>query len=217
MHPCVRAAVRAAVLAVNTPVAKARLTKALDAAPRPLKIEIGGITSRPGWIITNVNAVTKNYLDSTARWPVEDGAASIVYGDNMIEHITLAGGRAMLAEAHRCLQLGGVIRLVTPDLRAHVDMYLSGAAALETAAAKHYRTYKTLEVEHPSDLVRVPIASFGHHAGYVYDYEALAAELTRAGFRDVIRCDLGVSTHPDLDGLDQSREGGSQIAVEATR
>ncbi len=208
---------RASVRTVNTPVAKARLRRALAAAPRPLKLELGGIQPRSGWIVTNVNAVTRNYMDATIRWPLEDGAASIVYADNVIEHITLGAGRAMLLEAHRALRPGGTIRLVTPDLRAHIDMYLAGATALSTPAADHYRTYRVLEVEHPLDLVRIPIASFGHHAGYVYDFDALESELVRAGFKDVVRCELGHSAHADLDGIDQQREGGSQIAVEATR
>lgn len=216
MHPRVRATVRALVRTANTPIARSRLTRLLAAAPRPLKIEIGGLTKRPGWIVTNVNAVARNYMDATSRWPIEDGAASVVYADNVIEHITLAAARCMLAEAHRCMAPGAVIRIVTPDLRAHVELYLSGDSALDSAAGRHYRE-SGLVVEHPVDLVRVPIASFGHHTGYLYDFETLERELTRAGFHDVTRSELGRSRHADLDGADQSREGGSQVAVEAIR
>ena len=75
-----------------------------------------------------------------------------------------------------------------------------------------------LTVEHPIDLVRIPIGSFGHHTGYVYDLETLDEEFKRAGFHSTIRCELGASEHPALAGLDQrGHEGGAQIAVEATR
>jgi predicted SAM-dependent methyltransferase len=193
-----RAVVRAAVRTVNTPIAKARTTRVLAKAPRPLKIEIGGLHKRPGWVVTNVNAVTRNFLDATERWPLEDGSVSHVYADNVIEHITLEAGRAMLAEAHRCLRTGGVIRLVTPDIRGHVELYLSGAQAI--------------------DLVRIPIGSFGHHTGYVYDFDTLESELKRAGFHSVTRFELGESDQPEFKGLDQRGEAGdSQIAVEAVR
>jgi SAM-dependent methyltransferase len=217
VNPKVRAVVRPAVLAVNTPLARLRLRRALARAARPLKLEIGGLAPRPGWIVTNVSAVTRNYLDATTTWPIEDGAVSHVFSDNVIEHLTLDQNRALLREAHRCLQPGGVIRLVTPDIRGHLELYLSGAPALETAIAGHYRE-AGLVVEHPIDLLRIPIGSFEHHLGYAWDFETLEAELVAAGFHSVTRHELGESADPDLAGLDlRNAEGGAQLAVEARR
>lgn len=217
MNPHLRDAVRGAVRTVNTPIAKRRLARKLRTAPQPLKLEIGGLRPRPGWLITNVNAVARNYLDATIAWPFEAGSVSHLYADNVIEHITLQAGRAMLSEAFRCLRPGGLIRIVTPDIRAHVDLYLSGRPGLESGTAHHYRSIG-LVTEHPVDLLRIPIASFKHHLGYVYDFEALEAELARAGFHSVTRCDLGTSQHAALQGLDQRLDSGnSQMAVEATR
>jgi SAM-dependent methyltransferase len=165
--------------------------------------------------VTNVNAVTRFYLDATKRWPFEDDTLEYVYQDNVIEHLSLDAGRAMLKEAHRCLQPGGIIRIVTPDLRAHVEMYLSGEGALANEASVHYQSLG-LVVEHPIDLVRIPIASFGHHEGYLYDFPTLETELLRAGFTGPARFELGVSGHDALRGLDiRSHEGGAQLAVEA--
>jgi SAM-dependent methyltransferase len=204
------------VRAVNSPVAKARMNRVITQAARPVRLELGGLTPRPGWIVTNVNALAKLYLDATHRWPLEDDSVEYIYADNVIEHITLEAGRAMLAEAARCLQPGGVVRLVTPDIRTHVEMYLSGADPLESAAGRHYAGMG-LTVEHPIDLVRIPIGSFGHHEGYVYDFETLERELLRAGFHSVTRCELGESKHAELAGLDnRGHEGGAQMAVEAS-
>jgi hypothetical protein len=204
-------------MAANKPVATARARKTLQSAPRPFRLEIGGLTPRDGWVITNVNAVTRNYLDATKPWPIEDGALSRVYADNVIEHIPLEGGRTMLAEAFRCLQPGGVIRIVTPNVRAHVEEYLAGAASVSTPLAGFYRGLG-LTVEHPVDLVRIPIGAFGHHTGYVYDLESLTAELERAGFKDVQARALNQSPHADLVNIDQrTAEDGVQMAVEATR
>lgn len=204
-------------MAVNTPVARTRATRAIDAAARPFKLEVGGLAPRPGWVVTNVNAVTRHYLDATQTWPIEDGALSHVYSDNVVEHLPLEAGRVMFAEAYRCLRPGGVIRMVTPDLGAHVERYLAGNAPRGDAEAAIYEEVG-LTVEHPLDWVRIPIASFGHHEGYVYDFAALSAELERAGFSSVVRAELGSSVHPELDGLDNRvMEGGAQMAVEAVR
>jgi hypothetical protein len=214
--PGARNMARTCVQAANAPFAKARLRRELERATPPIRLEIGGHHARDGWIVTNVNAFTRLYLDATKPWPVKENTVEYLFSDNVIEHLSLQAGRTMLKEAHRCMRPGGVIRLVTPDLRAHVHMYLSGDTALDSDASTHYRTLG-LTVEHPVDLVRIPIASFGHHQGYLYDFETLAAELESAGFSSPIRYDLGVSPHPALAGLDiRSHEGGAQLAVEAT-
>ena len=215
-RPALRSVVRTGVQTLNAPFAKARFRKEVAGVHEPLKVEIGGHTPREGWLVTNVNAVTRLYLDATKRWPVEAGSVEYVYSDNVIEHLSLSAGRRMLLEAHRCMRPGGIIRTVTPDLRAHVDMYLQGASVLQNNVSRHYRDIG-LEVEYPADLVRIPVAAFGHHAGYIYDFETLAAELHRAGFHNVVRCELGSSDHEALRNLDiRHDEGGAQLAVEAT-
>lgn len=215
--PRIRAAIKGTVAAVNTPMAKVRTRRTLAQVERPFKLEIGGLLPRDGWVITNVNAVTRNYLDATARWPVEDCSASYIFSDNVIEHVPLAAGRAMLNEAYRVLQPGGVIRLVTPDIRKHVELYLAGPSSISSDVAQEYRDMG-LVVEHSIDLIRVPIGSFGHHEGYVYDFWVLEQELKRSGFHSVVQCEMGESEHDALRGIDfRLAQEGAQIVVEATR
>jgi predicted SAM-dependent methyltransferase len=217
MNPRLRRAVRGVVHAANRPVATARFRAAARRAPRPIALEVGGLKRRDGWFMVNVNAVTPYYMDGTRPWIFEDGALSYVYADNMIEHVPLAGGRVFLAEAFRCLRPGGVIRLVTPDVRTHVDMYLKGGDVVRSELADEYRSLGVV-IEHPIDLIRTPIGEFGHHVGYVYDFETLDAELQRAGFRPAVRCNLHESGEPMLRGLEERAAHGSlQMAVEAVR
>ncbi len=215
--PRTRAAIRAAVRTANTPVAKARTRRALAVAERPLKLEIGGLLPREGWVVTNVNAVTRHYLDASSRWPVADESAAYIFSDNVIEHIPLAAGRAMLKEAYRALQPGGVIRLVTPDIKKHVELYLAGDRSVHGDVAQAYRDMG-LVVEHSIDLIRIPIGSFGHHEGYVYDFEVLEHELKEVGFHSIVQVEMGESEHAALQGIDfRLEQEGAQIVVEATR
>lgn len=217
MNPKLRSAVRAGVHAVNRPVATARFRAAARRQPRPIALEVGGLKRRDGWFMVNVNAVTPYYMDGTKPWIFEDGSLSHVYADNMIEHVPLAGGRVFFAEAYRCLRPGGVIRLVTPDVRTHVDMYLKGGDVVQSNLADEYRSLGVV-IEHPIDLLRTPIGEFGHHSGYVYDFETLDAELQRAGFKPASRCNLMESDDPKLRGLEErSAHGSLQMVVEAVR
>ncbi|TNM44128.1 methyltransferase domain-containing protein [Nocardioides albidus] len=217
MHRLVRATVRPVVLAVNTPVARRRTNRLVAESGASIKLEIGGLEPRPGWLVTNVSAVTRNYLDASTRWPLADGQAALVYADNVIEHLTLDQGRRLMREAFRCLEPGGVIRLVTPDLRKHIDAYLDGSAAVDGDLAAAYREIG-VRIEHAVDLVRTPVENFLHHLGYVYDADALGAELRAAGFTEVRECPVGRSDVPELGGIDRrTDEGPAQMAFEAVR
>jgi predicted SAM-dependent methyltransferase len=218
MNPKLRRVVREVVRTGNRPVATARFRAAVRKAQRPIALEVGGLKKRDGWLMVNINAVTPYYMDGTKPWIFEDGSLSHVYADNMIEHVPLAGGRVFFAEAYRCLQPGGVIRLVTPDVRTHVEMYLAGSdEVVHGPLADEYRSLGVV-IEHPIDLLRTPIGEFGHHAGYVYDFETLDAELQRAGFKPAVRRELQESDDPKLRGLEERPTHGSlQMVVEAVR
>jgi hypothetical protein len=222
VHPRIQALrgnprVHAVVSFLNTPLAKARGRRTFERAQRPIKLEIGGTGRKPGWVVTNVNPIARNYLDATGPWPFENEALSHVYADNMIEHVPLAAFRTMLAEAFRCMQPGGVIRLLTPDIRKHVELYLRGEEAVRSDLADVYRSIG-YAVEYPQDLLRITIGQFGHNEGYIFDFATLEEELKRAGFHSVVECAMGESTHPELRGLDsRMNEGSGQMAVEATR
>ena len=211
-----RAILRSAITRVNRPLGMVRFRKQYGRAGEIVKLEVGGKSHREGWLVTNVGPTASLYLDAARKWPVDSWSIDVIFSDNVIEHLSLRDGRQMFAEARRCLKPGGVFRLVTPDLRAHVEMYLRGEDALESATARHYRRGGQT-VEHPVDLIRIPIASFGHHLGYVYDFDTLSEELRKAGFKDVKRRQLGFSEHSSLLDLESRRDSGNtQMAVEAT-
>jgi SAM-dependent methyltransferase len=157
------------------------------------------------------------YMDGTRPWRFEDESLSYVYADNMIEHVPLSGARTFLAEAYRCLLPGGTIRIVTPDVRHHVELYLAGRESVDSEIAGVYRAIGVV-VEHPIDLLRTPIGEFGHHAGYVYDFETLDFEVQRAGFGAARRFPISESDDPFLAGLEvRSAEGPAQLVIEATK
>ena len=68
-------------------------------AGRPLKINVGaGGSQLAGWINTDVTW-RNHYLNLMEPWPVPSESVAFVYADNVIEHLALAAGRALLALA----------------------------------------------------------------------------------------------------------------------
>jgi len=210
---------KASLAAINKPLARRRFARALTASPRPYKFEVGAAQiGHAGWLTSDITWRTRHYMDATTAWPVPDRSASHVYADNVIEHIRMEPNRKLLREAFRVLQPGGGIRLVTPDVGRLVQLYLRNDA--ETRWHFEHATRKGYEAHHPVDLLRMVFQDAGHHIGYLWDYEALAAELAAAGFVLVVRCEAGESPDPDFVGLESraSHEGSPiELVVEARR
>lgn len=64
----------------------------------------------PGWPGVEV-------ADLRERWPLEDGVAGVVFGDNFLEHLKLEGeAPAFFSQARRALEPGGLLAMVVPCL-----------------------------------------------------------------------------------------------------
>jgi predicted SAM-dependent methyltransferase len=189
-----------------------RFVQRVDEAPGPAKVIVGaGGVRMPGWISTDITWNGDNWLDLSRPWPVGRDRIGLIYADNVIEHFTLSGARLALRYAYDALVPGGRIRLATPDAEATVRAYLDDPELTRQHLDRHRRHGFT--AEHPVDMVRLTYAHHGHHAGYIYDEDALGAELRRAGFEDVTRWAAGESGTVELRGL-ETRIEPSEIATE---
>ena len=189
-----------------------------DSSP-PYRVELGaGVTPRQGWISTDVWPSVQYNMDATQPWPFPPGSISHVFGDNMIEHVSLDGARALFRHALTAMQSGGRIRLVTPDVERCATAYLEGG---ELARA-HLDAQRDagMRVEHRVDVLRAVFIEYGHAGGYAWDYHALSAELAAAGFVSIERCELEHSADPVLRGLEWRTlpvDRALMLAVEALR
>ena len=64
------------------------------------------------------------YMDLNKSWKFKDDSVDVVYASHLFEHLTLKSASLFLKEAFRCLRVGGVIRLVVPDLHKICQQYL---------------------------------------------------------------------------------------------
>lgn len=208
---------RSLISVVNRPLAKRRFRHAVGGAHR-VRLHIGAAKSRlPGWIDTDVYWRASHYLDVTRPWPVAPGSVAHVYGDNVIEHLTLPQGRQMLRGAFGALCPGGRIRLATPDVERIARIYLDEPDIANELLGWHRSARR--EAAHPVDLLRIYFTHWGHEAGYLYDFASLSDELRDAGFANVTRCRTGESTDPALRDLEArtDAEASIQLIIEAEK
>ena len=167
------------------------------------KLHIGcGDNELSGWLNTELcPRGDQIFLDATARFPFADGTFHFIYTEHMIEHISLVDAGAMLNECFRVLAPGGVIRIVTPDLRFLATL-LNGPPAPELASYIRY-SIDVYKIHAPAadgtSVFNHFVRSWGHQ--YIHSESSLADVLSRAGFVDVERRPLNGSPHPELTGL----------------
>jgi predicted SAM-dependent methyltransferase len=216
MHAGAKSVIKLGITTVHSPVGRWRLQRALAKDGKPRRFELGSNRRRPGWLVTNASWRARYFLDAAQPWPVDAGSVDLVFADNVIEHLTLDQGRAALRHAHAALRPGGTIRLATPDIEAAARLYL-GEDEERAAAVLGMHRQRGRIADHQVDLLRVPFTEFGHHLGYLYDEASLGAELKRAGFHDIRRCDTGQSEVPALRNLENrlDEEDYVQFILEA--
>jgi predicted SAM-dependent methyltransferase len=161
----------------------------------------------PGW--ANVDLIG---FDGVIPWnlarplPVDSGTVDLIYSEHFIEHITLAQAGAWLADCHRVLRPGGVIRISTPDLRTLIAAYQR--KSIDDWADVDWRPAS------PCKLVNEGMRLWGHE--FIFDLEEITAQLTAVGFSRVERRGWHDSPHAELRGLECRPDHGDLI-IEATK
>jgi predicted SAM-dependent methyltransferase len=151
-------------------------------------------------------------------------SAAVVFSSHLIEHLHRSEALAMLRDAHRVLQPGGVCRVVTPDLARLVDTYV-GARRHATVAADRLQEALLLHPAQPAPTGTLlgmyrRATAFDHHK-WVYDGPSLCALFVEAGFaapaaRGFMDSDIPAARLSQVEHADRVCDGAG-ICVEARR
>lgn len=123
--------------------------------------------------------------------PVADGAASGVRAEQFVEHLDPREELpAFLADAHRALRGGGVLRVIVPDTARYLAAYCRGDLSGFVDLA--------VPIPFPADLpTRMDVINHVFHQWdehrWAYDFETLEHRLRRAGFSRIERTAFGQS------------------------
>ena len=118
--------------------------------------------------------------DLLTRFPWPDSSVAVAYSSHTLEHFDKAAGRAFLAECHRVLQPGGIIRIVVPDLHTIVADYVNGRLPADDVVG----ALEVLPV-HAKSAVKNKLARFTqapHTHKCMYDTKRLVEILNEIGF-----------------------------------
>jgi predicted SAM-dependent methyltransferase len=161
--------------------------------------------------------------DAAKGLPYSDSSLLHVYTSHFLEHLPPKVARYLLLECHRVLVVGGILRVVVPDLLALCQEYLAAAAGDDKGArlAADQLIVRTAlrSVDAGGsgwlNLLRRVWGRDGHY--WMYDEHSLSARLEEAGFRNVTRRRFGESAIPHVECLDVPARAAESLYVEGQK
>ncbi|HSP15775.1 MAG TPA: methyltransferase domain-containing protein [Thermoanaerobaculia bacterium] len=178
----------------------------------PRRVHLGSGDHRiSGWINIDLDPAMAVDIAADLRRsiPLRNGSVDLIHSEDFIEHIDDADGKTVLHECHRVLREGGVMRILTPDLRALIDeIYVR-------REPRHLRWCSAyLDTSDPCEGLNMHLRMGGDHR-FIYDEEHLNALLRDIGFK-VRRVHYNWSPVPELRYLDL-RDFGLNLFLECIK
>jgi len=182
---------------------KLRLKKANRLADRqlkrnqPIKLHVGSgkLVIDDSWINIDLESepnvdISMNVLEGL---PFAGDSVDFVYSEHFIEHLPKHGAKRFLTDVFRILKPGGVHRILTPDLRGCVDVFLSGTWPEIDWTRKH-------KIETSADYLNHTMRLWGHQ--FLFDKETLFKFAEEAGYAEMTWEKLNESRFIDLQNID---------------
>ncbi|MEK6280449.1 MAG: methyltransferase type 11 [Acidobacteriota bacterium] len=156
------------------------------------------------------------YGDIIKGLPVPLGSCAGMYASHILEHLALTDFRLALENTYSLLSLGGIFRLIVPDLEKIAGRYLHSE---DPAAAERFMREACLGVETRRRGVKSHFQSvLGNSAHlWMWDFRSLSRELTTAGFVNVRRCEFGDSSDPMFTLVEDAERFVDAVAVECRK
>jgi SAM-dependent methyltransferase len=156
---------------------------------------------KPGWTVAD-----HNVKKTGTAWsiPLPDDSCSIVFTSHMIEHIPHYKIEKVLCEINRILQIGGVLRIATPDLYKLAKAYVERDIDFFKKVLQEDESIRTdlgIGGTFMNFIVSPGVDSYlfsknlneiigGYAHVYLYDFEMLEIFLSKHGFVNIVRSEF---------------------------
>lgn len=159
------------------------LRRAMQAGPLPARLHFGcGSRKVAGWLNCDIRGTDVDIDLASGRLPFAAGQFEAAAAQHVIEHLELESElRPLLAELHRCLKPGGELWLSCPDMAKVCASYMADRGAGLMADRQTRWPRSTTDGYPDSQVVNYLFHQGGEHKN-LFDFDLLAAVLTRAGF-----------------------------------
>lgn len=178
---------------------------------RDLRIHVASGSNRvPGWVNVDAAPGVDIQMDLRRPLPFSADSARLIFSEHFLDHLefpTVAG--RFLSECRRILEPGGRLRVVLHDTEILARRFVA-------RDAEFFRIAANADMP-PGEALNHLFRFHGFHQ-FLYDFDTLAALLSRCGFSRVIRSSFRGSEIPELNlDLDYPDRAIQSLYVEAVK
>lgn len=141
--------------------------------------------------------------DITKPLPFKNDSVDFILIEHVLEHVTPLQGFRFLKEAQRILKVGGVIRVIVPDVsKIWVEAEDDYFSFIDESMDQWWQSAGERKPTHPCDrqtAFETILCCHGHKAAYT---EELLCTFIEAAGLGASPSDYGKSTFPELNGVD---------------
>lgn len=119
--------------------------------------------------------------------PLPDSSLTGVFSEHCLEHLDYLDAVKVLAECHRLLKPGGVIRIIVPDAELYLDIYRRQKTGLNEGFPYGQTAHDMPESAEITPMMTVNSIFRGHGHLYAYDYYTFEVLLRKQGFINIKR------------------------------
>ncbi len=149
-----------------------------------LKVHLGcGPNVMPGWVNVDYNPDFQPEVvaDLNETFPFESGTVDFIHSEGCLCQFDLQAGYHFLSECFRILKQGGVMRLLTPDLRQLVGRYVDGVENGDNTLVDLWNREVGIELK-TNTLAEVLNIGIRDLHNFIYDEDMLTLVLQECGF-----------------------------------
>lgn len=173
---------------------------------RKLQIGAGGNVLK-GWLNTDLYPYDNQIIpmDVTKPFFFGNDTFDYVFCEHMIEHIPYTEGMKMLKECCRVLKPGGRIRISTPDLQAHLDLFKNDKTLTQEQyvgwISNNWLKRQGINSCDEAFVLNLMMHGWGHR--FLYNFKVLKHTLEECGFTGVTKFSSGMSTDKNLSSVER--------------
>tara|TARA_B100001250_G_C19749546_1_gene767040 strand:+ start:360 stop:1007 length:648 start_codon:yes stop_codon:yes gene_type:complete len=145
--------------------------------------------------------------------PEKDSTVDVVYSCHMVEHLEKEDAILFLKESYRVLKMGGIIRVVVPNLKQQVESYIKKGDADEFILS----TFLTRKFPKSffEKLNYILVGDRNHQ--WMYDGDSLCKLLSLSGFKNPKIVEPGTTLIKNPGMLDLKERYEESVYVEAIK
>jgi SAM-dependent methyltransferase len=153
------------------------------------------------------------WADVTKKIPLPDNSVEVLYSSHMLEHLDRSEVKVFLKEAKRVLVIGGIIRILVPDIAKLVKKYHESRDADLFIESTHLCISRPRKL---TERIRFLLIGTRQHQ-WMYDSNSLCNVLHYCGFGDPKSLKPGHSRILNPEPLDLYEREDESLYVEAIK